>query len=488
MITPSKNILKALWGFRFFLPLLVLVSCSTNPATGERQFTALMSPAQELDVGRSEHSKVIQQFGEYNDPDLQAYVRQVGAAVTQKTERPDVRYQFFLLDSPIVNAFALPGGYIYITRGLLALANSEAEMASVLAHETGHITARHSAERYSRGVVTSLGTSILSAAIGQSGVSEALGVGSDLYMKSYSRGQESQADELGIRYLSRAGYDPSGMSAFLKSLQSDSALDDRISGKASSSVDYFSTHPATVERVNNTVEKAKAYISGGSINRDGYLRRIDGLVYGDSASQGFVRGQSFYHPAIGFQFTVPDGFRLINQPSQVVAASRNGAVMIFDMVANAQKLAPMDFLKKVWVKGESLQGAEVVQVNGLPAATAEFDGSVNGKAMKIRLIAIEWDEDTVVRFQFAIPKNISSVFVDELKRTTYSFRRMSDQEKSALRPLRIKVISAQAGDSVASLSARMALPDFKEERFRVLNGLGVQGRVVTGQLYKIVSE
>jgi len=210
--------------------LPVLAGCTTNPATGEQQFAALMSPQQEVRVGAEEHEKVIKQFGLYNDPALVNYVGEIGRRVTRNTERPDVQYKFFIVDSPIVNAFALPGGYIYVSRGLLALANSEAELAAVLAHETGHIPGRHSAERYSRGVVTSLGAAVLAAAIGNDTASQALGVGSDLFLKSYSRGQENEADSLGMRYLSRAGYDPKAMAAFLANLQEESALQTRISG------------------------------------------------------------------------------------------------------------------------------------------------------------------------------------------------------------------------------------------------------------------
>ena len=179
----------------FFAAVIIsLAACSTNPATGARQFTGLMSPSQESSVGASEHQKVEQQFGFYNDPKLTAYVNEVGNKVTKDTERADVQYKFYVIDSPIVNAFALPGGYIYVSRGLLALANSEAELAAVLSHETGHITARHSAERYSHGVVTSFGAAVLGAAVGSAGVSQALGVGSNLYVSSYSRGAEHVAD------------------------------------------------------------------------------------------------------------------------------------------------------------------------------------------------------------------------------------------------------------------------------------------------------
>jgi predicted Zn-dependent protease len=261
--------------------LIVLDACSVNPATGEKQFAALMTPQQEVSVGATEHDKIIKQYGLVNDSALTAYVNKVGQRVTRETERSDVQYKFFVIDSPVVNAFALPGGYIYVSRGLLALANNEAELAAVLAHETGHITGRHSAERYSTGVVTSLGAGLLSAAIGSSGASKAIGLGSNLYLSSYSRSQESQADSLGLRYMSRGGYDVQAMPSFLYSMQQESVLESRLAGKDTGGASYFSTHPATAERVGQTSGELSQYPKGGDLNRSAYQSAISGLVYGD---------------------------------------------------------------------------------------------------------------------------------------------------------------------------------------------------------------
>ncbi len=464
-----------------------LTGCSINPATGGKQFTALMSPSQELQIGAQEHSKIIKQYGIYDDKKLGAYMSSVGEKVVQYTERPEVDYKFYLLDSPMVNAFALPGGYIYMTRGLLSLANSEAEMAGVLAHETGHITARHSAERYSRGVVTSLGAMVLSAAVGSSGVSQALGIGSDLFMKSYSRGQEMQADSLGIRYLSRSGYAPKAMAGFLSNLQADKALNDMVDKKKSvKGGGYFATHPATQERVNQSVAQAQQYAGQGIDNRNEYLRMLDGMIYGDSAVQGFARGDSFYHPDMGFKFSVPKGYKIINQPSQVIAAAKNGAVIIFDIAPNKDRLPPMSFIKDVWMHGEPVSGAENITINGMSAATASFNGNIKGKPMNVRLVAIKWSDTRIVRFQVAIPRGLSPAQMNGLKKSTYSFARMSEKEKRNMRPYRIKIIASKSGDNVAKLSRRMAQNDYKEQRFRVLNGLTPSDKIIANRLYKIV--
>ena len=481
---------------RFFNICALLLStyfiagCSTNPATGQNQFTAFMSPEQEKQVGAQEHQKVLQEYGLYEDQKLQNYVNKVGQSVIKYTERPDVQYKFYLLDSPIVNAFALPGGYIYLTRGVMALSNSEAEMAAVLGHEAGHITGRHSAERYSRGLATTLGASILAAAIDSSGVTQALGVGSDLYLKSYSRGQESEADTLGIRYLSRAGYDPNAMSGFLRSLQADSALQAKMAGvnSVAGANTFFSTHPDTGQRVQQTVIEAREFAQQGIVNKAEHFRMIDGMVYGDSPKQGFVRGRTFYHPELGFKFSVPKGYSLINQPTQVVAKGPNGGAIIFDFASNKGRLLPMRFLNDVWLKEMSGVSSEGITINGMQGATASIQGTANGRTASLRLIAIQWSADQIARFHVVLPKNITRVQLDSLKAATYTFSRMTNAEKAQIKPHRIKIITARAGDSVASLARKMPFDEYQEERFRVLNNLTATEQVVANRLYKTVTD
>lgn len=465
-----------------------LAACSTNPATGRSQFAGLMSPQQETSVGAQEHPNIIAEFGEYNNKAIQNYVRQVGAKVTQNTERPDVNYQFFVLDSPIVNAFALPGGYIYISRGLLALANNEAEMASVLGHEAGHITGRHSAERYSRSVVTTLGAGILAAAIDNAGVSQALGVGSDLYLKSYSRAQEHESDSLGIRYMAQNGYDPDASASFLTSLQNASALEAQLDGRQQASMSYFSTHPATSERVTRASAEAARYGAGGALNRDKYLDMIDGITYGDSAKQGLIRGQDFIHPEIGFKFTAPAGFKITNQPAQVVATSESGAVMIFDMAPNAKGQTAMQYLRQDWLKGEGAGNPESITIHGMRAATAGFKGTINKQPMTIQLVAIEFAPNRFARFQIGIPANASSSIVNGLKAASYSFERLNEAQKASYRPYILRVVTARAGDTVESLAAKFPYKDYNAERFRVLNGLKTGEQVRAGQRYKVVTK
>lgn len=480
---------------RFYKPLLMwaallsLVACSTNPATGRNQFAGFMSPQQELQVGASEHENIVKEFGLYDSPTIKAYVNEIGARIAKDTERPDIKYKFFVLDSPIVNAFALPGGYVYISRGLLALANSEAEVAGVLAHEVGHITARHSAERYSHGVVTSLGAAIASAAIGSQAASQALSLGGNLYMSSYSRSQENESDSLGIRYLARAGYDTRAMSSFLAAMQAQSALDKKIKGKKGTDLSYFSTHPATANRVEKTREETEQFAPGGTWGRDNHFNKISGITYGDSAKQGFARGSTFYHPYMRFAFTAPDGFEIVNQPSQVLAVSKpTGAVMAFDFAGSQGFSDPSRYLSEQWIKGQqNIRGLQKVTVNGMPAATAEFSGKVNNRPATIRLVAVKWSDDRYARFQIAMPDGTASNIIEGMKRASYSLRRLSSTEAKAIQPDHIKIVTAKPGDTVATLARKQVFKERQEERFRVLNGLNLSEQIQAGGRYKIVS-
>lgn len=475
-----------------FAVVLALAGCSTNPATGESQFAALMSPGSEAGIGAEEHQKIMQQFGgTVKDANITSYVSRVGQRVAQNTERSDVQYQFFVLDTPTVNAFALPGGYVYVTRGILALANTEAQLASVLAHEIGHVTARHSAERYSHGVVTSLGAAVLAAALDSNTAAQAASIGSELYITSYSRKQESQADDLGIRYLDRAGYDPRAMAEFLTNLSRYTAFEAQESGKsAAAGTSYFSTHPQTEDRAAQAASIA-AGTSGTATEtgREAYLKSIDGLVFGDSADQGFIRGATFWHPQMNFTFNVPAGYTLANTSTEVVAKdSATGTVILFDSVQNSQNLNPATYLTQSWMRGEPLSNVETIDLNGKPAATGEFVAAINKRPVTVRLVAVQWSQNTIFRFQMAIPQGVSPAVTEGLKRTTYSLRQMTSQEAQSIRPHRLKVVTARAGDTVSSLSQSQPFSTLHEQRFRALNGLGAAENVAAGMMYKVVVE
>lgn len=471
------------------ISVIGLSGCTTNPATGQRQFDGLMSRESEAAIGAQEHAKIVKQYGGvYKDQQLQAYVNEIGQKVARNTERPEVTYKFTLLDSPIVNAFALPGGYVYVTRGLMAVANDEAELASVIGHEIAHVTARHQAARYSQGLLTTLGATVIGAAVGDANVTRALSLGNNLYMSSYSRDQESQADTLGIRYLSRAGYDTFAMGDFLQAMGRFDQMQDRLKGEKGNNFSYFSSHPQTGDRVALAAQEAGRYPKGqAGRNPERYLNMIAGMTFGDSADQGFVRGTSFYHPAMGFTFTAPAGYKLVNQPEQVAAAGPDGTVMVLDMAGNPQRLDPLNYMITTWMKGERMNSPEAVTINGLRAATDSFPGTLNGRPVEVRLVAIEWSPNEIFRFQIAMPRGVSAGTVEGLKRATYSFRKLSEGERQSVRPQRVQVVTARTGDTVETLAQRMEVTEAKLDQFLALNNLNAGARIESGKPYKIIA-
>jgi predicted Zn-dependent protease len=448
-----------------------------------------MSESQAIEIGRKEHKKIVERFGLYADKDLNAYVDDIGRRLAKTTERNRVDYKFHIVDTHIVNAFALPGGYIYVSRGLVALANSEAELAAVLAHELAHITARHSAERYSHAVVSSLGTGLLSAAIEQPGLAQLASLGNQLYIKGYSREQEREADKLGIRYLARAGYTPGAMAGFLSHLERHTHLQSELRHKPQKQTfRYFSTHPRTQERVSAARKLASETMppSDPMVRRQAYLERIEGVVYGGSRRQGFVRDNRFYHPELDFTFQLPDSFHIVNQPDQIAAFADNGTIMIFDIAKEEKGQAMMRYLEQVWLDGRSLQKPERINVNGMPGATAWYEAQVNGRLMRMRVVAIRRNTESVYRMRFAIPRTASSAFVQDLRAATHSLRSLNDKEKREMGPRRVRLVAANQGDAVSDLAGKMAFEAHNSRRFRVLNGLDTNDGLQAGRLYKIV--
>ncbi len=479
-----------------FAALLVfgpaLAGCSTNPATGQSSFTAFMSEEDELRVGREEHPKIIEEFGgAYDNPEVTKYVDSIGQFLASTSERPDLEFTFTVLDSPVVNAFALPGGYVYITRGLLALANSEAEVAGVLGHEIGHVTARHTAQRYSQSVLANIGLIALAIGTGSEALANLAGSGAAAYLQSYSRDQEYEADLLGVRYISRATYEPQAMATFLSSLAADSRLDAELAGRPGPADDYniMSTHPRTADRVQRAIAAAGETVVGNPmVERDIYLAKIDGMLYGDDPDEGFIRGRRFAHPKLKFEFTVPEGFRLYNSSAAVVARGPDGAGIQFDRASQAPSGDLVDYLAYDWGKNVSLKNLERITVNGMDGATGTTRVNTQGGAVDLRLAAIRYDSGTVYRFLFITAPNQTAGLSDALRRTTYSFKKLSAAEAAALKPQRIRVVTVQPGDSVATLAARMAYGDHQVERFRVLNGLADGATLTPGQKVKLVTE
>lgn len=493
-------------GLAIALSLALTSACTqvVNPATGKTEFTA-MSPEEEKAVGAEQHPKILQQFGgEYDDPELKAYVDEIGGRLKVVSELPDLDFTFTLLNSDVVNAFALPGGYVYISRGLMALAENEAEVAGVMAHEIGHVTARHSAQRYSRGVLAqggvfaaTIGAAILGGGDAAKLAQQALGTGAQAYLAGYSREQEFQSDELGVRYLTRAGYDPRAMATFLEKLGEQNDLARKLAGKEDApdpSTSMFATHPRTPDRVRRAAENAastEAEGNAGRLGRRDYLERIDGMIYGDDPSQGFVRGRQFVHPELRFAFEAPTGFRLQNAPNAVVGADKAGNGLKFD--AAALRSATMrDYMAREWAQELKIQRLSQInsfEVDGLPAVSAGTSGRTeDGKTVDVGLAAIKVGEGRVYRFMFFSPGGASESEARAAKDTVESFRVLNEAEASRYQPKRIRTVRAGPGDSVATFARRMAVDDLPELQFQVLNGLDEGQQPEAGSLVKLISE
>ncbi len=473
-----------------------------NPATGQSEFTA-MSPEQERAVGKEQHPKILQQFGgNYSDAELQAYVTEIGERLQAVSELPNEKFTFTLLNSDVVNAFALPGGYVYISRGLMALAENEAEVAGVLAHEIGHVTARHSAQRHTRGtgaqigvVAATIGGALLGGEAGAKAAQQLAAPIAQGVLAGYSRDQEFQSDQLGVRYLTRAGYDPIAMSTFLEKLGSHSQLARKLAGKDGQpdpSTSWFATHPRTPDRVKRAAEEAAATAADGKVGRNEYLRKIDGMIYGDDPSQGFVRGQTFIHPELRFSFVAPQGYRLQNTPAAVIGADKSGNGMKFDAGKIASNVSMRDYISKQWAKELKIKNLSQINsfdLDGLPAVSAGTSGkSKDGKRVDVGLAAIKAGEDKVYRFMFFSPGGADAAQARAAKATVESFKRLSPNEAASYTPKRIKVVEVASGDSKARLADRMAVDELREEQFSVLNGLANDEQLQGGTLIKLVSE
>jgi predicted Zn-dependent protease len=482
-----------------------LGACAQNQASGRSQFTAFVSPAEEARIGREEHPKVLEQYGgEYANPRVKAYVQRIGERLAARSELAGRPFTFTVLNSDVSNAFALPGGYVYISRGLLALMGSEAELASVLGHEIGHVTARHTAERLSRGQAADLFTNILGIGVavltgsGDAGnlAAQATGTGASVWLAGFSREQEFEADKLGVRYMASEGYDPAEAAEMLAKLGAETRLTAKMLGRDPEAADAFSimqTHPRTAERVTAATEAARAQgmvvAANPRVGVAEYFEAIDGLsVLGDRES-GFVRGNAFVHPALRIRFEAPKGFRIANAADAVTAIGPGGASIRVDAVRTRAAANPRDFLTGVWARGRTLQNVETITVNGLPAATAPATLRTQDGAVAARLVAIQHPDGSFYRLLFAAPAQVADRFTDDFRRTTYSFRALGEAEARDAQPLRVRIAAVGPGDTQETLARRMATDDgFELERFQLINGLKPGDALRPGSRVKIIAD
>lgn len=443
--------------------------------------------------GAEAHPQLLQEYGGGLTGPQATYVESVGKTIAVQSGLSNARGDFTvtLLNSPVNNAFAIPGGYIYVTRQLVALMNNEAELAGVLGHEVGHVAARHAAKRESaatRNTILGVLGSVLSAAVLGNSAAGQIGqrlfsTGSQLLTLKYSRSQETEADNLGITYLGRAGYDPRAMSTVLQSLANQTALDSQIAGQGNSVPEWASTHPDPASRVRAAMLRAGTTATGMT-NRDTFLTRVRGLTYGDDPNQGFVDGRTFTHPQLRLAFQAPAGFSLVNSATSVAISGQSGKGEFASGKYGGDLAA---YVRSVFA-GLSSQGQfapdtlQTTTINGIPAAYGTARTTSNGSTVDVVVWAYDWGQGQAFHFATISQAGQAGQF-DSMFR---SIRRINATEASAVKARKLDVVTVKSGDTVQSLGARMAYTDRPVDRFLVLNALTASSRLVPGQKVKLI--
>ena len=431
-----------------------------------------------------EHERILASYGgAYDDPRLEALIGATVDRLVAASDRPDQAYKVTILNSGAVNAFALPTGQLYVTRGLIALASDTSELSSVLSHEMAHVLAKHAAIREDKARQAAVVTRVVTDMSNDPDLTAMALARTKLTLASFSRAQEFEADGIGVGISAKAHFDPYGAARFLTSMERNAELKAGKTALDPRAQDFLSSHPATPERVQNAQAIARQYVSpeGGERDRESYLNAIDNIVYGDDPSEGFVRGQRFLHPKLGFTFTAPENFTLDNTAQAVIGVREGGSqAMRFDVVRVPAEQSLGDYLNSGWMDNVDKASTEDLVINGFPAASA----NASGDQWQFRVYALRVGSD-VYRFIFAARQRTTES-ERNARETVNSFRRLTLEEIQDARPLRIKVITVQPGDTVESLSHRMSGVDRPMERFRILNGLDAHAQVKVRDLVKIV--
>jgi predicted Zn-dependent protease len=435
-----------------------------------------------------EHHRILAAYnGVYKDERLEALLDQTVAKLVAASERPDISYDIIILNSPSVNAFALPGGQLYVTRGLITLANDTSELASVLAHEMSHVIAQHAATREDQVKQAALVDRVVNDVLSDPETGALALAKSKIRLASFSRAQEFEADGIGVGIAARAGFDPHGATRFLASMGRNAELrtnpgQTRIDPR---SPDFLSSHPATPERIRNAEGHARQFNlpGGGERDREAYLASVEGMVYGEDPSEGYVRGRRFMHAKLGFTFLAPDGFVLDNTAQAVLGIKEGGGQALrFDVVSVPAETKLGDYLTSGWIENIDPKSVSELTINGFPTATA----SAKGEQWSFRLYAVRFGSE-VYRFIFAskqLTRDVDRIFRESVS----TFRRMTLAEIQATKPLRLKIVTVGPGDTVQKLASRMAVSDRQVERFRIINGLAPGQQVKPGDLVKIAAE
>jgi len=484
----TKTTAKALRGASIAL-VLALAACTSEAPQLQHASLPMPKPSQAemTSSAQRENQRILGSYGGvYEDPRLQQMVDKLVARLVAASERPDLKYHVTILNSPAINAFALPNGQLYVTRGLLALANDESELASVLAHEMGHVIARHAQLREEQARDAALASRTLSDVVNDPQMSALALAKSKLALASFSRQQEFEADGIGVGISARAGLDPYGASRMLADMQRKADLGSGAKNAGEThTIDFLSNHPSTPDRIRRAIANARQFSGPGSGERDRkqYLADLSGAVYGEDPSEGLVRGRRFIHSKLGFTFLAPPGFTLDNTALAVLGLKDGGSEALrLDVVSVPAEQSLTSYLDSGWMGHVDKASLEGFTLNGFPAATA----TAKGKDWSFRLFVVRFGSD-VYRFIFAA-KHMTPQIDASFKQSVDTFRRMSLREAAEVKALHIKIVKVGAQDTVASLARRMAMSDHRVERFRILNGLAPKDRLKPGSEVKIVVE
>jgi predicted Zn-dependent protease len=469
-------------------------TCARNPVSGKRELN-LMSQEQEIAIGKESHPSIVSSMGLYEHKNLQAFMNEKGKAMARISHRPDLPYEFHIVDSPVVNAFAVPGGFVYFTRGILAHFNNEAEFAGVLGHEIGHVTARHSARQQNKQLFGTLGTIATAILLPQATEMAQQGIG--LAILSYSRAHESESDEIGVEYSSKIGYDAHQMANFFATIK-------RISDNAGQAIPTFmSTHPDPGNRNVRVNKLATEYQAKNPANyqsnREQYMRLIDGIMYGEDPKQGFVENNMFYHPELRFQFPVPNGWAHQNSPSQFQMGPKEGKMAMILMLAKGNSLdeAAQNLVKELSLKvSESnrttINGNQAIvlisqqqapQQQGQPQQQQQQDPRT---ATQIATWLIQYNNAVYAMHGLTAASTFSDAF-RTFQSVAGGFRALTDTEKINRKPERVQVRNVPSDGTFSQAMSALGMPAARLEELGTLNSLKPTDQVARGSLIKVIT-